>query len=99
MIVLGCVVLAVLLVLVTLQIRRLWALEERADVRHRELEERIEKRSVEMFKQHKVMTRRLEQSKRVADKVVQDTARIREQVDVVLLDPKVQRALNRHEGS
>ena len=94
-----CVVLVALLVAVNRSLRRLQALEERADARHRALEERIEERSLAVFKQHKVMTRRLEQSKRVADKAVQDTARIRQQVDVVLLDPKVQRVLNRHEGS
>jgi hypothetical protein len=87
-----------LVALVVVTERRLAKSHLAHEARLEQLAGLIEQQGTAVYKQQKVMTRRLEQSKRVADKVVQDTARIREQVDVVLLDPKVQKVLNRHNG-
>lgn len=73
--------------------------ERRLARSQRDLDARMEERSRLMFKQNKELARQLAQQKKTADRILVQAYETNSEVQTVLLDPKVQRVLNRHEGS
>jgi hypothetical protein len=62
------------------------------------LQRRIVDRQVQLDRQAKQILRNGQRTQATADRILDKTYRFQSQVDVLLMDPKIQKALNRHEG-
>jgi hypothetical protein len=70
----------------------------RATVALVRIERNLEARQVVFDKQTKALLRKIAKTEGTANRILGRTYEFQRQVDVLLMDPKVQAALNRHEG-